>query len=97
MQTPVDPRALDAEQHSQVDGGPAWGRLATVAAQLVSRQALHPLQQTLSPSPTRLLRPLPPVPGLAGRVDATGGRRSCPVQTLRDKAEIEMQLQHITD
>lgn len=43
-QVPVDARALDAQQHSQVDGGPAWWALAAVTAQLIARQALHPLK-----------------------------------------------------
>lgn len=88
---PVDPWALDAEQHSQVDGGPARGQLTTVTAQLVAWQALHPLEEAFSTSPNTPISPLPPLSGLAGRVDAAGGGRGCPVQTLQrqvDRSEI---------
>lgn len=78
----MDPRALDAEQHSQVDGGPARSRLATVAAQLIAWKALNPLEETLPTSPQSLIGPLPPLPRLARRVDAAGGGRGCPVQAL---------------
>lgn len=97
MQIPVDPRALDAKQHAQVDWSPAWSRLAAVTAQLVARQALHPLQERLSAAPARLVRPLPPVSGLAGRVDAAGGRWSRPVQTLQNKANVQICLHFRND
>lgn len=68
---PVDPGALDAQQDAQVDGGPAGVGLATVAALLIPRQTLDALQDGF-PSDAAL-------PRLAGRVDAAGGRRGCPV------------------
>lgn len=76
---PVYSGALDAQQHPQVDGGPAGSRLAAVTAQLVAWQALDPLQETLPSSPDP---PLPSLSGLAGRVDAAGGGWGSPVQTL---------------
>lgn len=76
---PVDPRALDAEQHPEVDGGPAGSRLAAVAAKLIAGEALHPLQEALATSSGALVSPLAALPGLAGRVDAAGGRRRRPV------------------
>lgn len=82
-QLPVDPRALDAEQHTQVDGGPARSCLAAVAAQLVAWQALYPLEEALAPSPHSPISPLPSLSGLAGRVDAAGGGRGRPVQALQ--------------
>ena len=81
----MDPGALDAQQHPQVDGGPAGGRLAAVRAQVVAGQTLDPLEEALpSPAHTPVPRPLPPpaLPGLAGRVDAAGGGRGGAVQTL---------------
>lgn len=71
---PVDAGALDAQQDAEVDGGPARVGLAAVAALLVARQTLDPLQDGL-PSDAAL-------PRLAGRVDAAGGRRSRSVQML---------------
>ncbi len=41
--SPVNARALDAEQNAEVDAGPARVGLATVAAELVSWQRLDPL------------------------------------------------------
>lgn len=79
----MDPRALDAEQHPQVDGGPARRRLAAVAAQLIAGEALHPLQQALPAGSGAPVGPLSALPGLAGRVDAAGGGRRRPVQTLQ--------------
>lgn len=78
----MDPRALDAQQHPQVDGGPARSRLAAVAAQLIARKALNPLEETLPTSPQSLVGPLPALPRLACRVDAAGGGRGGPVQAL---------------
>ena len=83
--SPVDPGALDAQQHPQVDGGPAGGRLAAVRAQVVAGQTLHPLEEALpSPPHPPVPRPLPPpaLPGLTGRVDAAGGGRGGAVQAL---------------
>lgn len=71
---PVDAGALDAQQYAEVDGGPARVGLAAVAALLVARQTLDPLQDGL-PSDAAL-------PRLAGRVDAAGGWRSRSVQML---------------
>lgn len=85
-QVPVDPGALYAQQDSQVDGGPAGGALPTVTAQFIAREALHPLEQALPASPGPPVSPLPPISELAGRVDAAGGGRGCPVQTLRGQA-----------
>ena len=83
--SPVDPGALDAQQHPQVDGGPAGGRLAAVRAQVVAGQTLDPLEEAL-PSPAHPSVPdsLPPsaLPGLTGRVDAAGGGRGGAVQAL---------------
>lgn len=76
---PVDPRALDAEQHPQVDGGPAGSRLAAVAAKLIAGEALHPLQEALATSSCAPVSPVAALPGLAGRVDAAGGGRCRPV------------------
>lgn len=79
----MDPRALYAQQDSQVDGGPAGGALPTVAAQFVAREALHPLEQALPASPGPPVGPVPPLAELAGGVDAAGGGRGRPVQTLQ--------------
>lgn len=40
---PVNARALDTERDAEVDAGPAWIRLSTVTAELISRDGLHPL------------------------------------------------------
>lgn len=74
---PVYARALDAQQDAQVDAGPAWIGLTTVAARVITRHTLHPLQHTLSPDAA--------LPRLTGRVDAAGGGRRRPVQTLKEK------------
>lgn len=79
----MDAGALDAQQDAQVDGGPARVGLAAVAALLVARQTLDPLQDGL-PSDAAF-------PRLAGRVDAAGGRRSRSVQTLNTN---DMQQSH---
>lgn len=79
VMSPVDPRAFDAEQHPQVDGGPAGSRLATVTAKLIAGEALHPLEEALPASSGPLISPLPPISGLAGGVDAAGGGRCRPV------------------
>ena len=76
---PVDAGALDAQQDSQVDGGPAGFRVAAVAALAVAGQTLDPLQDGLSAQQA--------VPRLAGRVDAAGGRGGGPLQTLRRQRE----------
>lgn len=89
----MDPRALYAEEHSQVDGGPAGSRLAAVTAQLVAWQALYPLEEAFPTSPHSPISPLPPLSGLAGRIDAAGGGRGCAVQTLQrqvDRSETEI-------
>lgn len=61
MLLPVDPRALYAQQYSQVDGSPAWGTLPTVAAQFIAWDALHPLEQALPATPGPPVGPLPPL------------------------------------
>lgn len=71
---PVDARALDAEQHAQVDAGPAGVRLAAVAALPVASHALHALQGALALGPT--------LPKVRGRVDAACGWGRCAVQPL---------------
>lgn len=76
---PVDPWALDAEQHTQVDGSPARSRLSAVTAQLVAWQALYPLKKAFSPYPNPAVGPLS---RLAGRVDAARWGGGCPVQAL---------------
>lgn len=54
----MDAGALDAQQDAKVDGGPARVGLAAVAALLVPRQTLDPLQDGLAPGAA--------VPWLAG-------------------------------
>jgi len=71
----VDARALDTQQDAQVDRGPARVGLATVAAVLVPRLTLDPLQDGL-PSHAAL-------PRLAGRIDTAGGWRGRSVQVLK--------------
>ena len=44
----MDAGALDAEQHTQVDAGPARVRLAAVTTLAVAGHVLHPLQHTLT-------------------------------------------------
>lgn len=75
---PVDARALDTQQDAQVDGGPARVGLPAVAAVLVPRLALDPLQDGL-PSHAAL-------PRLAGRIDTAGGGRGRSVQMLNTDA-----------
>lgn len=82
----MDPGALYAQQDSQVDGGPAGGALPTVTAQFIAREALHPLEQALPASPGPSVSSLTPISELAGRVNAAGGGRGRPVQTLRGQA-----------
>lgn len=79
--SPVDPWALDAQKDAKVDGGPARVGLPAVAALLVSRHALDPLQDVLS-SGTALAR-------LAGRIDAADGRGGCPVQMLKKNNNVQ--------
>lgn len=74
---PVYAGALDAQQDAQVDACPAWVGLATVAAHVIPRYTLHSLQHALSPDAA--------LSQLAGRVDAAGGGRCRPVQTLKEK------------
>ena len=71
---PVDARALDAEQHAQVDAGPARVRLPTVAALAVPSHVLHALQHTLALDAA--------FPRVRGRVDAACGRGRRAVQPL---------------
>ena len=80
---PVDARALDAQQHAQVDRGPARLRVAAVTALAVPGQTLDPLQDGLHPDEA--------LPRLAGRVDAAGGRGGRPLQTLRGQRETAVQ------
>lgn len=84
---PVDPRALDAEQHPQVDGGPAGSRLAAVAAELIAGEALHPLQEAFATSSRTPVNPLAALSGFTGRVDAAGGGRCRPVQALQRRRQ----------
>lgn len=82
----MDPRALDAQQDSKVDGRPEWRTLPTVTAQLIAWEALYPLEQALPASPGPPVGPLPPISQLAGGVDAAGGGRGRPVQVLQGRA-----------
>ena len=76
----MDAGALDTQQDAQVDGGPAGVGLAAVAALLVPRQTLDPLQDGVAPDAA--------LPRLAGRIDAAGGRRGRSVQMLNTKQAI---------
>lgn len=75
---PVDAGALDAQQDAQVDWGPARVGLTAVAALLVPRQTLDPLQDGLAPGTA--------LPWLTGWIDAACGWRGCSVQVLQTNA-----------
>ena len=74
--------------------------MSAVTAQLVARQALHPLEEALPTSPDSPLCPLPSLSGLAGRVDAAGGGRGRPVQTLQRQFYgsdiVKLHSEHVT-
>lgn len=77
LSLPVDAGALNTQQHTQVDGGPAWVDLTAVTAPLIPWQTLYALQDCLRPDAV--------LPHLRGRVDDAGGRRRRSVQILNIK------------